>query len=467
MPRKVNLWAALKELSGKVHRETVPVGALLSGRRRWAAGSALLLVLAIAVILPLTQKAWAVSVDGEIIGWTADKEATAAAVQDILRQDGADPEAAGRVSYTPVPRYSVKPTPPEDMKEKLARSLLRLTEAWAITVDGEVRVAVASEEEAQAVVAGLKAAFPPQAGATVKELSFKESVAYTPQLVKADQVRSAQAAVEYLLRGTDETRVYEVKKGDSLWSIARAHNLRVADLEKANPGISERLQIGQKLNLIVPKPFVTVVSREEKTVTETVPFPVKTVKDASLYTYERKIRTPGQLGSKKVTYSIVRENGQVLTSQVVGSVVEKEPVTQVVAVGTRQPTVVGTGRYIWPLSRGGVITSRYGTRGREFHEGVDIAAPTGTPVLAADSGRVIFAGWKGGYGKCVILEHGNGSATLYGHLSQILVKEGQKVAKGKTIGLVGSTGKSTGPHLHFETMQGGVKKNPLTYFSHK
>jgi len=467
VPGKVKIRAALVEILRKVRRETAPVGALLTGRRRWAAGLALLLVLALAGILPYTQKAWAVSVDGEIIGWTEDKEATAAAVREILRRDGAAEEAAGRVSYTPVPRYSVELTPPEAMKEKLARSLLSLTEAWAITVNGKVRVAVASEEDARAVVAGLKAAFPPEDGAAVKEVGFKETVAFTPELVKADQVRSVRAAVEYLLRGTDETRIYEVKEGDSLWSIARAHNLRVADLKRANPGISEKLQIGQKLNLVVPKPFVTVVSREEKTVTETVPFPVKTVKDDSLYTYERKIRTPGQPGSRKVTYSLIRENGQVLARQVVGSVVEKEPVTQVVAVGTRQPAVVGTGRYIWPLSRGGVITSRYGARGREFHGGIDIAAPTGTPVRAADDGRVIFAGWRGGYGKCVILEHGNGSATLYGHLSQIMVKEGQKVAKGRTIGLVGSTGKSTGPHLHFEIMQGGVKRNPLKYFSHK
>ncbi|MDK2882239.1 MAG: hypothetical protein PWP12_143 [Bacillota bacterium] len=467
MPRKVNPWVALGKLSEKVHRKMAPLKAFLTGQRLLAAGIAVFLLLLLAGVLPMTQRAWAVSVDGEIIGWTADKEATAAYVQEILGQDGAASEAAGRISYTPVPRNRIEITPPEAMKEKLACALLGLTEAWAITVDGEACVAVASEEEAQAVVDGLKAAFPPEEGTMVKEISFKEEVAFAPELVKEDQVHSVQAAIEYLLRGTDEMRIYEVKQGDSLWSIARAHDLRVADLEKANPGVSERLQIGQKLNLIVPKPFVTVVSREEKTVTENVPFPVETVKDSSLYTYERKVRTPGQPGSKKVTYSIVRENGQVVAREVLDSVVEKEPVTQVVAVGTRQPAIVGTGRYIWPISREGVITSRYGTRGREFHGGVDIAAPTGTPVRAADSGRVIFAGWKGGYGKCVILEHGNGSATLYGHLSQIMVKEGQKVTQGQTIGLVGSTGKSTGPHLHFEIMQGGVRKDPLKYFNHK
>ncbi|HHY92143.1 MAG TPA: M23 family metallopeptidase [Firmicutes bacterium] len=426
----------------------------------------MLLLVAAVVVWPLTQKAWAVNVDGQVIGWTADRAATAATVAEILTSDGAGLGAAARVSYSPVPRHQVKLTPKEELKEKLAHSLLKLREAWQIVVAGRPVVAVGSEEEAQAVLNGLKQAFPPTPGATVKDVRFKEEVTFTPQVIKADQVHSVAEAVAFLLRGTDETRVYNVKEGDSLWSIARAHDLHVADLMKANPGLTERLQLGQKLNLIAPRPYITVVAQEEKSVAEAIPFAVKTVKDAGLYTYEKKVTTPGQPGTKRVTYSLVRENGQVRAQEVVASVVEKQPVTQVVAVGTREAAVVGTGRYIWPLSRGGVVTSRFGQRGGEFHKGVDIAAPTGTPVLAADSGVVSSAGWNGGYGKCVIITHGNGSATLYGHLSQILVREGQKVTKGKTIGLVGSTGRSTGSHLHFETMQSGAVKNPLRYFDH-
>ncbi|BCV23935.1 M23 family metallopeptidase [Gelria sp. Kuro-4] len=469
MPWRRKAQTVLGRLKQQVKLPAAVPGVRLRGRRRLAAGAALVLLLAaFATALPLTQKAWAVSVDGQVIGWTGDREATAAAVNEILARDGAGPGAAARVSYSPVPRYKVKLTPTEDMKEKLACSLLKLREAWQISVAGRPVVAVGSEEEARAVVTRVKAAFPPAPGAVLKKVALKEDVTFTPQLIKADQVRSVEEAAAYLLRGTDETRVYEVKAGDSLWSIARAHDLHVADLQQANPGVTERLQLGQKLNLVVPRPYVTVVTQEEKTVSEAIPFAVETVKDSSLYTYEKKVKTPGEAGSKKVTYALVRENGQVRQEQVVTAVVEKEPVTQVVAVGTREPAVVGTGRYIWPLSRGGgVVTSRFGQRGGEFHQGVDIAAPTGTPVLAADSGVVSLAGWNGGYGKCIIITHGNGSATLYGHLSQIFVREGQKVTKGKTIGLVGSTGRSTGSHLHFETMQGGAKKNPLAYFKHQ
>lgn len=115
----------------------------------------------------------------------------------------------------------------------------------------------------------------------------------------------------------------------------------------------------------------------------------------------------------------------------------------------------------------GPLTSRFGYRlhplfgRRHFHAGIDIAAPRGAPVRAAAAGTVIFAGWYGGYGKLVILDHGEGASTLYGHLSAILVAPGARVARDQVIGRVGSTGYATGPHLHFEVRQGGRPIDPL------
>lgn len=115
----------------------------------------------------------------------------------------------------------------------------------------------------------------------------------------------------------------------------------------------------------------------------------------------------------------------------------------------------------------GPLTSRFGLRvhplfgRRHFHTGVDIAASRGTPVRAADEGTVLFAGWYGGYGKLVVIDHGQGVSTLYGHLSEILVTAGQRVARNHLIGKVGSTGYSTGPHLHFEVRRNGKPIDPL------
>lgn len=123
----------------------------------------------------------------------------------------------------------------------------------------------------------------------------------------------------------------------------------------------------------------------------------------------------------------------------------------------------GTGRFVWPVS--GRITSMFGqiVQGKP-HRGLDIGAWVGTPVLASDSGYVVFAGWdRTGYGNLVVINHGNGFVTYYGHLSKILVKRGDSVAQGQQIGTVGNTGRSTGPHLHFEIRYNNVYRNPLGF----
>ncbi len=127
----------------------------------------------------------------------------------------------------------------------------------------------------------------------------------------------------------------------------------------------------------------------------------------------------------------------------------------------------GTGQFMWPCT--GPITSYYGWRTHpifgttKYHSGMDIAVDTGTPIHAADSGTVVYSGWLGGYGNCVMVDHGGGLVTLYGHNSALNVNEGQYVAKGTVIAYAGSTGYSTGPHCHFEVRLHGELTEPLNY----
>jgi murein DD-endopeptidase MepM/ murein hydrolase activator NlpD len=129
--------------------------------------------------------------------------------------------------------------------------------------------------------------------------------------------------------------------------------------------------------------------------------------------------------------------------------------------------VLGTGHMMWPLR--GKLSSGFGwrfhpvLRSKKFHNGQDIAVPSGTPVIAVDSGAVLVSGWQGGYGNYVAIDHGNGISTGYGHNSRLLVSVGDKVLKGQTIAISGSTGLSTGPHLHFEVRRNGVPVDPLPY----
>jgi murein DD-endopeptidase MepM/ murein hydrolase activator NlpD len=116
---------------------------------------------------------------------------------------------------------------------------------------------------------------------------------------------------------------------------------------------------------------------------------------------------------------------------------------------------------VWPVD--GPVTSGFGMRWGRMHEGIDIAVPTGTAVRASASGTVIHSGWLGGYGNLVVIDHGNGLATAYAHNSSLLVSVGQGVTQGETVSLAGSTGNSSGPHVHFEVRVNGVAVDPLLY----
>ena len=159
--------------------------------------------------------------------------------------------------------------------------------------------------------------------------------------------------------------------------------------------------------------------------------------------------------------------------QVVAKLYEKKVV---VVATTRYPNVNASGfstsrsttsaknlgiSFVRPTS--GVVTSRFGARWGRTHTGIDIGAPTGTPIKAAAGGTVIFSGWKGTLGKLVVVSHGNGVQTYYAHCSSLLVSSGQTVSAGQLIAKMGNTGRSTGPHLHFEIRSNGYAINPQSY----
>lgn len=119
--------------------------------------------------------------------------------------------------------------------------------------------------------------------------------------------------------------------------------------------------------------------------------------------------------------------------------------------------------YIWPIC--GRVTSEYGWRWGRMHEGLDIDGDTGDIIAAAKAGRIIFAGWQGGYGNLILIDHGDGVVTAYAHQSRFFVDKGDAVVRGQKIGAVGNTGRSTGPHLHFETRVGGNADNPRRFLT--
>ncbi|MBQ1507547.1 MAG: peptidoglycan DD-metalloendopeptidase family protein [Ruminococcus sp.] len=194
-----------------------------------------------------------------------------------------------------------------------------------------------------------------------------------------------------------------------------------------------------------------------------------------------EVKTPGENGLGETTVRTTYVDGVLYDAVVTDTKVSKEPVNEVIVKGakggipeedTTQNTGAAygtaTGGFIWPAPHTRGITTYYEWRWGSFHYGIDIAGggDYGQPILASDSGTVVFSGYdNSGYGNYVIIDHGNGYKTLYGHACELAVSTGEYVAQGQTIAYIGSTGFSTGPHLHFEIIENGEKVDPLNYVS--
>jgi murein DD-endopeptidase MepM/ murein hydrolase activator NlpD len=179
----------------------------------------------------------------------------------------------------------------------------------------------------------------------------------------------------------------------------------------------------------------------------------------------KKAEVEGVLGQKKELLSSAKADKNALIAleaQQTAKETEIQRILESLKYGSAP-----TGRLMWPTA--GKLTSGFGMRrhpifgSMRMHTGIDLAAPTGTHVIAADGGQVLKVGYDGGYGNSILIYHGGGFATFYAHLSGFTVSQGQMVSRGQPIGYVGSTGVSTGPHLHFEVRINGAPKNPLGY----
>lgn len=343
-----------------------------------------------------------------------------------------------------------------------------------ILVNGRPTVIVENEEYANKIIEEILAFYTNQIGRgqfgnakILTELTF-ENVAVEPK-----EIFDYESAKSLLLRGTTRFETYQVSRGDSLSAIARRANMTVEELKRANGLDSDAIQIGQELKLTTAEPLVEVEVFKEVTEIEVIPFETRWNNTSSLFTGQTRVITPGVNGRREITSQVTLINGREVSREEISNEVIKEPVTRVAERGTAVMPNRGTGRFRWPLQNGvGRITSHFGNRrhpftGRvQFHTGIDIAAGLGTPILAADSGRVAFVGWSGGYGNLIVIDHGNGQATFYAHLQSgsMRVRVGDTVSKGQHIAGMGSTGQSTGVHLHFEirtNFTGGVSGNPV------
>ena len=183
------------------------------------------------------------------------------------------------------------------------------------------------------------------------------------------------------------------------------------------------------------------------------------------YTNQTQTLQEPSAGHRKVVADVSYRNNEEVGREILKEEITYAAVPKIVERGTKIPPT-----YLKPIS-GGRLSSGFGRRkaptrrASTYHRGIDWATPVGTAVMASSAGTVSKAGWGSGYGYVVYIDHGDGRQTRYGHLSKVLVKQGQTVSQGQKIALSGNTGVSTGPHIHFEILINGAQVNPLDYLN--
>ena len=428
-------------------------------------------IAAAATVLSLYTLGAEVTYDGQRLGVVASSRAAQQVVEeleDITRKTTGNggyavDEALLSTETGVFPRRELLSR--DEFEETLGDALGQVEYAYVLYVDGEKVVATTRSGALEDLLEQLKLGY--QTADTVNAY-FVEDVEIRQEYVESSYVMNLGYIAEILNETKQGEVTYTVESGDSYYSIAEDYEMSLEDLMKLNEGYDpDLLRVGDVLTISNAVPYLTVVNVERQRYVQDTPYQVEYTDDASMYQGEYKVTSAGVYGKADVTANVTYINGAETEREVVASVTLSQPVTEQQLRGTKErPTWYPTGSFSWPCT--GTLTSRFGYRslrlsGSNNHQGIDIGNSYGTSIYASDGGTVTYAGWMGGYGYLIIIDHGNGYETYYGHNSSLVAYVGQKVHKGQLIARMGSTGYSTGNHCHFGIKLNGTFMNPLNY----
>lgn len=302
----------------------------------------------------------------------------------------------------------------------------------------------------------------------VVSIAFDEKIEVVESYLLEDELMDVDKAVDLVTKEQETQVIYKVVSGDTLSQICIDNNIPMDELIAINDALESEntmIRVDQELIITVPEPELSIIWRQEQVYTEDYEADVQYVPNDDWYTTKQVTLQEPSAGRRKVAAVIEYKNGQEVSREILKEEIYAEAVPKIVERGTQTPPT-----YIKPIS-GGTLSSGFGARSAPtagastYHKGVDWATPIGTTVYASNAGTVAFAGWASGYGYAVYINHADGRQTRYGHLSKVLVSAGQTVSQGERIALSGNTGRSTGPHVHFEIRINGTAVNPLKYLN--
>ena len=436
----------------------------------WAPAFSVVAVIALLVVFRNYTVALEVTVGDEIVSYVKDEKEFSGAVLSV-EQNLAETLGENYCMYT-APEYKfvfVKKNRMADEENLYAQVYRAVTEEignhYGLYVDGTLIAAAKDRAVIETVLHELKA--PYETGVEGERVEFISNVEVRTGLFSPGVMKTTEE-LRALFEGSTNPRYYTIEEDDLLRDIVKKTGVSRSMLYYLNPEMDERRLIpGRKLLISTPDVYLGVKVVRTITYEEAIGYETTRIKSDSLYVNQTKVKTAGKKGSKTVTAEVTYIDGNKTNTNIISSVVTREPVTREIYVGTKQyPTsyssLAGSGAFIRPIS-GGYTSCAYG--GYRGHVGVDLtmSGAYGKAVYASAGGTVVQAGWSGGYGIMVKVRHSNGYETWYAHMSSKLVSVGDKVTQGQQIGRIGSTGNSTGPHLHFELRINGSPVNPMKY----
>ena len=374
-----------------------------------------------------------------------------------------------------------------------------LTSACGVYIDGDFICSVKNESDARSVFDNILGEAEKKYNIPENDensfADFMEDVEFVQGLYPANSDKMWEASrLENTLKNEKRSAAvtYKVQYGDTPSGVASKYDISTAELERNNPGVDfKTFKVGTELTVSQEVRYVRVQIKRIEERREEKPFAVETEKTNKLYVGDKRVVRKGVKGVDRVTFMVTYIDGVKISSKEIKRVVLVDPVNQKVQVGTKSASGYSSygskkstskygsasygiyqsstkGKLTWPVPGCHTVSSPYGMRHGRLHSGMDIANghTNGLVVVAAAAGtveRVQFS--HRGYGNNIIINHGNGLKTRYAHLldNSIGVSVGQHVARGQGIARVGSTGNSTGPHLHFEVIVNGSTVNPRNY----
>lgn len=490
-PRSIGLAEASRPLYEKLHglagaaRERAaaawevlrtPAHAVADWMERHPISPALYLAVTTAVSTAMVlgtvyTRSYVVNLDGVDIGVVQDAAVYEQAVENVERRAshilGHEYGLDHSVSFTPALSERTDTfVSVGQIETYLFNEIGEIMKGYVLTVDGKT---IGAADDKAALTGMLDRVSAPYRTENTVDYGFVEDVQLRNDFITSDYNLDLDDMFATLTENTTGKTTYDVVGGDTYIGIAAANGMTLDELMALNPQASlDSLFIGDELNVKKIIPYLSVYTVDRVTYQQPIECPVEYVDDATLYIGNSKVITQGVEGTALVDADVTYVNGYESERTIINSTTLAEPTTTVIAQGTTpRPKTASTGTYLWPVY--GTITSRFGGRnlwGRyDYHLGLDIAVPYGTPVRAADGGRVTYSGWQGSYGKLVVITHDNGVKTYYAHNSSLAVSVGDRVYQGQTVARVGSTGNASGPHCHFGVMVGGSYVNPLGYLS--